>query len=413
MQTCSSGGAKKNSKSVWYSFTPAASGLIVADTFGSTYDTVLTVHTGSCGALSEVECSDDDGLDAQSRVIFSGMAGIPYLFEVTSFGNSGGGSLHFNLTAPSPPGNDACSTPTVINTTPFSATMVNTTGATAAVDDPEQACTQSQNAASVWYRFTPPSNGTVSANTFDSDYDTVLSAHTGSCGALVDVECNDDVGDELTSQIGFAVTGGTAYLLEIASLDDGGGSLGFALTFQPDASPTATQTPTPTPTRTPTPIATPTVTPAGKPGEKCQKAAKKAGGTFVKKKLKILEGCRKDLFKCIETKAPGPEQNACATKAGTKCAAALTEKLAVAGAKFTASVSGKCAGLDVSMLRSATLGLGFEGIEAQCPAALTGLPEIAACVLAQHECSAEEMFEIQAPRTKELLVRWRSESGAA
>ncbi len=132
---------------------------------------------------------------------------------------------------------------------------------------------------------------------------------------------------------------------------------------------------------------------------------KKAGGTFVKKKLKILEGCRKDLFKCVETKAVGPEQNACATKAGTKCAAALTEKLAAAGAKFTASVTGKCAGLDVAMLRDATLGLGFEGVEAQCPTALIGLPEVAACVLAQHDCTAEQLFEMQAPRTQELLER--------
>jgi len=65
-QDCTSNG------SVWYAFTPGTDMAIEATTFGSDYDTVLSVYTGSRGALNLVPgaCNDDyDGL--QSRVVFN------------------------------------------------------------------------------------------------------------------------------------------------------------------------------------------------------------------------------------------------------------------------------------------------------------------------------------------------------
>src|SRR5262249_56927427 len=51
---CTSG---TDSKSVWYSFTPATSGVVGIDTTGTTFSRVLAIYTGSCGALTEVTCS--------------------------------------------------------------------------------------------------------------------------------------------------------------------------------------------------------------------------------------------------------------------------------------------------------------------------------------------------------------------
>src|SRR5262245_60438186 len=54
-QPCSLG-----AKTVWFTFTAPAPGLYEVDTFGSGFDTVLAIYTGSSlSTLSEVDCSDD------------------------------------------------------------------------------------------------------------------------------------------------------------------------------------------------------------------------------------------------------------------------------------------------------------------------------------------------------------------
>lgn len=76
-----------------------------------------------------------------------------------------------------------------------------------------------------WYSFTPPADGTVtlslvSANT---DYDTKIHVYTGTCGALACVTGNDDfVG--LQSEVNFAITGGTTYLVRIGGFTGAEGS---------------------------------------------------------------------------------------------------------------------------------------------------------------------------------------------
>ena len=232
VQTCTGGGPSQNANSVWYRFTPPSDGHITADTFLSDYDTVLTAHTGACGALTEVACNDDaEGLQ-ESEVGFDAVGSTTYLIEVTSK-TAGGGSLFFLVDyAPDAP-NDDCATPTVIGSTPF-ADKVSTRNAATDAGDPNQSCGgASQNGASVWYSFTAPGNGTITADTFGSSYDTVLSVHTGACGGLAEVDCNDDAGGEIHSEVSFAATGGTTYLFEVTDLDAVGGTLRFALDFTP------------------------------------------------------------------------------------------------------------------------------------------------------------------------------------
>ncbi len=96
-QSCSIGGPAQNSNSVWYSFTPMLGGTVRVDTYGSSYDTVLTVHTGACGTFSEVACDDDAGQGLQSEVSFLAVGGTTYLIEVTQFGPPAGGTLSFTL----------------------------------------------------------------------------------------------------------------------------------------------------------------------------------------------------------------------------------------------------------------------------------------------------------------------------
>ncbi len=88
---------------VWYSFTPSASQIIMVDTFDSDYDTVLAVHTGpSVGSLTLVGCNDDsDG--QQSQVQFSAIGGTTYHIQVGGFFGSMGDLVFTVAVAPPTP----------------------------------------------------------------------------------------------------------------------------------------------------------------------------------------------------------------------------------------------------------------------------------------------------------------------
>jgi hypothetical protein len=89
-----------NNSSVFFAFTPTEDASLQADTFGSRYDTVLSVFTGTHSAVSEVGCSDD-AIDGVSAVRFEAHAGTTYYFEVSSCCGHGqdnmGGHLEFAL----------------------------------------------------------------------------------------------------------------------------------------------------------------------------------------------------------------------------------------------------------------------------------------------------------------------------
>ena len=83
---------------VWYKGTPNANLEIEANTFGSGYNTTLTVVTGSPGSFTLIACNDDSGIsgsEVQSQVTFNATAGVTYYFMVGSKA-TGGGNLVFN-----------------------------------------------------------------------------------------------------------------------------------------------------------------------------------------------------------------------------------------------------------------------------------------------------------------------------
>ncbi|MFQ5583707.1 MAG: sialidase family protein, partial [Calditrichia bacterium] len=126
--------------------------------------------------------------------------------------------------------NDECATATVIPGPPYT-DNVNTTLATPNPSDPVLSCGGGGGGNTVWYVYTPASSTWVSANTFGSDYDTVLGLFTGSCGSLVEESCNDDaVG--LQSEIIWEAQAGVTYYILVAEY--GGGSGGGNLVFNLD-----------------------------------------------------------------------------------------------------------------------------------------------------------------------------------
>jgi hypothetical protein len=91
-----------NGPTVWYRFTPATTTRINANTFGSDYDTSLSVYTGSPGDLTQIACNDDAG-SFQSSVTFEAEAGETYFIMVGSFSSGPGGNLTITVQVAPPP----------------------------------------------------------------------------------------------------------------------------------------------------------------------------------------------------------------------------------------------------------------------------------------------------------------------
>ncbi|MDC0668792.1 hypothetical protein [Nannocystis radixulma] len=86
-----------NSSSVWYAYTPEVDELVRADTFGSKYDTTLSVYVGELlDELDEVACNDD-AVDSQSELAFEATAGVTYFFMVAAFSGEQGGFMRFHF----------------------------------------------------------------------------------------------------------------------------------------------------------------------------------------------------------------------------------------------------------------------------------------------------------------------------
>src|SRR5206468_4961573 len=103
----SSCGLSNASKDVWYAYTPPCTGTLNLDLCGSSYDTVMSVHTGCPGtAGNEIACNDDCltggvGCNGTTRSCLSAAVtgGVRYLIRVTGFNGAAAGNyvLHVAL----------------------------------------------------------------------------------------------------------------------------------------------------------------------------------------------------------------------------------------------------------------------------------------------------------------------------
>lgn len=127
-----------------------------------------------------------------------------------------------------PPANDDFRDAKVIRRLPFEH-RTNTRDATTQARDPRCA----GRGHTVWYSFTPRSDGWVVAETVGSRFDTTLSAYTGEHGSLTKLGCNDDARG-VTSRLFVEVTSGQAYHFMVGSCcRRSGGRLVFAIDESP------------------------------------------------------------------------------------------------------------------------------------------------------------------------------------
>lgn len=240
--TCGSTATPTQSNSVWYGFmNTTLNPLVVAiSTAGSTYDTVVQVYTGGCGAFDPCVCDDDSGPGVTSQLNFVAEPGILYLIKVADFDTPNGGNLNFSLNCgPITVANDRCEDATVVNSLTVHSNSfiecVDTAGATPECGEAEVSCASSVG-ADIWYKVTAPANGFLHLGTFGSvpngrkttNYDTVVTVYnTTNCppSEADEIACNDDFQGDYRSHVKVPVTAGQVVLVRISGV---GGATGTA-----------------------------------------------------------------------------------------------------------------------------------------------------------------------------------------
>ena len=201
-------------RSVWFAWTPGASGDVTMDTAGSGFDTLLAVYTGSAvGGLAPVAASDDaDGLRT-SHVRFHAQAGTTYRIAVDGKGG-GTGRLFLSWRLEGAPANDDLANATTV-TGLKGVAWVDNLWATKEPGEPAHAGVP--GGASVWFRWVSPISGTVSFESDTGYSDTLLGVYRGSSVAgLTQVASNDDYrARDRSSKVSFTATAGVEYLVAV------------------------------------------------------------------------------------------------------------------------------------------------------------------------------------------------------
>lgn len=166
--------------SIWYRWTAPSSCLIVFDTLGSDYDTVLAVYTGTNVDSLTLVASNDDTIGLLSRVVFPTVAGTEYRIAVDGFGAIGTpaiGNVALNWDAPPAPpdGNDSFGNPVTLSGD--SGTIAGTiAGACDSAGEPRY---HGVGNFTVWYTWTAPFSGPVTFDTMRRSSEAVVTVYTG------------------------------------------------------------------------------------------------------------------------------------------------------------------------------------------------------------------------------------------
>ncbi|MDH3346685.1 MAG: hypothetical protein OEM02_01105 [Desulfobulbaceae bacterium] len=216
--------------SIWFSWTAPFSGRIVFNTFGSSFDTVMAVYTGtSVDNLTKLKENDDFGADFQSLVVFTALAGTTYSIAIDGYGGEQGNVLIYWGIAPA---NDDFTAATILSGVTDNANASNL-AASAEPGEPNHGDGDSTAYSSIWFSWTAPFSGNVVFNTFGSSFDTVIAAYTGTAiDNLNQLTENDDSGPGYQSLISFTVITGTTYSIAIDGFygDQGDVLINFDLT---------------------------------------------------------------------------------------------------------------------------------------------------------------------------------------
>ncbi|CAA6803338.1 MAG: Unknown protein [uncultured Aureispira sp.] len=188
---------------VWFTATVPASGHLIFDTnTGVITDGGMAIYTGSCGSLTLVECDDDDSANGLMPMIDNATLtpGATIWVRVWEFGGNNNGTfdicVHNGTGGATTPTNDepctataltaglTCSFSTFTNASAGNSSLTTTTALPTCANFVD---------ADVWFTVTVPASGHL---IFDTNTGVVtdggMAIYRGTCGALTELDCNDD-----------------------------------------------------------------------------------------------------------------------------------------------------------------------------------------------------------------------------
>jgi autotransporter-associated beta strand protein len=217
-------------KSVWWTWTAPTNGAVTITTTSSSFDTILTVFTGS--VLSNlVLVAFNDTETNTSTVTFNAVGGTAYQISVDgASGSEGNISLQLSMgPSQTPPANDNFANRITLIGSHLSNVPGSNIGATAEPGEPFHA--DGIGEKSVWWTWTAPASGGLTLTTQGSTIDTLLAVYTGtSVDNLTFIAANDE--DPLsiyTSRITCNVTAGTSYQIAVDGFEGEAGDIRLRL----------------------------------------------------------------------------------------------------------------------------------------------------------------------------------------
>jgi len=212
---------------VWYSVTVPASGIVSVETnndgSGTITDSGMSLYSGACGALTQIECDDDDSPDgAFSLIELTGQTPGDIIYvRVWEFSNDAVGTFsvcaYEPLPPPPPPANDMCADAIAlpVNADLACGMVINATIESATdsgLDTPPEdntICGGTED-DDIWFTFVATNTDHIInlTNVTGSTTDLYHSVWSGSCGALTNIVCSDPN----TSTITGLVPGTTYYV---------------------------------------------------------------------------------------------------------------------------------------------------------------------------------------------------------
>ncbi len=197
--------------SVWWSWTATESGLVVFETIGSDFNTLLAIFSGDVIQSLNILASNVQG--DNKRVSFNATAGRSYSILVGGKeGEAGNILLQWNSGAPS---NDYFADRISLEGL-SGQTTGSSIGATREAREPDHADTDGEH--SVWWSWSAPSNAKMTFDTHGSSYDTALAVYQGSTInglTLIEENDDDDAFGGYTSAVTFQAQEGITYSLAV------------------------------------------------------------------------------------------------------------------------------------------------------------------------------------------------------
>lgn len=201
---------------VWYKFVALYPSAHLTISPSASFDAVVEVFDGTCGALNSLYCTDQSGSGSNEVVNLSGLnIGSTYFFRVYDY--------HTNVTTPTfsvcliasaPPVNDNCSVATtIVSSATCSPVVASSFGATQSIPG----CAGNAD-DDIWYKFVATSPSHSISVSCSNTIDAVLEIFSGSCGTLTSMYCLDNSGAGTAESLHFAgLTIGNTYYFRVYS----------------------------------------------------------------------------------------------------------------------------------------------------------------------------------------------------